>query len=423
MMRQTLLQTVLGALVAQWAVGGASLVASKEGGWPQWRGPRRDGICLETGLLKTWPEGGPKRRWTADNLGRGYSAPIITGGRIYITGDVGTELHVFALGLDGELLWTTPNGRAWRRNHQGSRSSCTVDGGQLFHMNAHGRVACFDPATGREQWHVDTLARFKGEPNTWGLSESVVVDGDRVIVTPGGNDAFMAALDRNTGKTVWKSNPLPSPRKEKMGYASPILFELKGKRLLVNVSQRQVVCVDADTGKLYWHHVHPTKYNANCSTPVLVGDAVFHTTPTGSGCILLKIIVDGDDVRYEQVWKGEMDNISGGAVFAKGYIYGSGQRNCTWTCIDPKTGKHLYDSKELVQGCLLYADDRLYVLSEKGMMALVKPGPERFEIVSSFRLASPKGRQGDVWTHPVVLDGRLYLRYHEKLHCYDIKAN
>jgi len=232
----------------------------------------------------------------------------------------------------------------------------------------------------------------------------------------------MAALDRKTGETVWKSDPLPQARKEKMGYASPILFELKGKRLLVTVSQRRVVCVDADTGKLYWHHEHPTKYNANCSTPVLVGDAVFHTNPTGSGCVMLDIQVDGDAVQYTQRWKGKMDNISGGAVLLDGRIYGSGQTNCGWTCIDPKTGEHLYDSKALAQGCLIYADERFYVLSEKGIAALVKPSPEKFEIVSSFRLASPKSKRPDAWTHPVILDGRLYLRYHDQLHCYDIKA-
>jgi len=399
---------------------GGVLVASEEAGWPQWRGPRRDGVCRETGLLQSWPEGGPKQLWAAKGLGRGYSSPIITGDSIYITGDVGKELHIFALSLDGKPKWRATNGRSWRRNHRGARASCIVDKGHLFHSNGHGRVACFDAATGKELWAVSTLERFAARINTWGLAENLVVDGDRVIVTPGGTKAFMAALDRKTGATVWASEPLPNPGREKMGYSSPILFTLGGRRLLVNLSQRSVVCVDADTGKLLWHFEHPTRYNASCATPVLVGDGVFHTNPSGSGGVLLRIGVEGEAVRAEPAWTCKMDNISGGAVAVGGYIYGSGHQNTGWVCMDARTGETKWESRELVQGSLIYADHRLYCLSERGAVALVKASPKAFEVTGRFRLTD--GRRRDVWAHPVILDGRLYLRYHETLHCYDIQA-
>ena len=400
--------------------GGGTLLASKEPGWPQWRGPRRDGVCRETGLLQSWPEAGPKRLWAADGLGGGYSSPIITQGTIYITGDVDKELHIFALTLDGKPKWRAKNGMAWTRNHRGARASCIYDKGRLYHMNGHGRVACFDPATGKELWAVRVLERFEARINTWGLAENVVVDGDHVIVTPGGKKAFMAALDRKTGATVWASEPLPNADREKMGYSSPILFTLGGRRLLVNLSQRSVVCVDADRGKLLWHFEHPTRYNASCATPVLVGDAVFHTNPTRSGGVLLRIHVEGEAVRAEPVWTCEMDNISGGAVAVDGHIYGSGEQNTGWVCMDARTGETKWESRELAQGSLICADRRLYCLSERGVAALVKASPKAFEIVGRFRLAD--GRRRDVWPHPVICDARLYLRYHDTLHCYDIRA-
>ena len=164
----------------------ATLIASPEQGWPQWRGPRRDNICDETGLLQQWPEEGPKLIWKISGLGRGYSAPIVTGGRIYIAGDVGDELHVFAFDLDGKQVWQAKNGRAWKGPSPGARASCTFSAGNLYHMNAHGRVACLDAATGREIWAVEVLERFEGKNITWALSENLLVDGNNVVVTAGG---------------------------------------------------------------------------------------------------------------------------------------------------------------------------------------------------------------------------------------------
>lgn len=394
------------------------LIASPEPGWPQWRGPRRDGISDEKGLLQEWPEGGPPLLWKASGLGRGWSSPIITRGTIYITGDVGDELRIFALDLEGKPRWQAKNGRAWKGSHPGARASCAVSGGRLYHMNAHGRIACLEADSGREVWTAGVLERFEGKNLTWAISECVLVDGSNVIVTPGGRKAFMAALDKKTGRTVWAGDPLPDPDTERTGYASPILFRHGGRRLLANLSLRSLVCVDADTGKVLWTFPMRTKHDASCSTPVYYEGNLFYALPTKAGGVMLRLATDGG-ARPEQVWACRMDNLSGGVIARDGFLYGSGEDNPGWYCLDARTGEEKYNSKELAQGSLIWADGRLYCLGERGEMALVKPGPEGFHIVSRFRLTD--GKDPDAWAHPVVLDGRLYLRYHDNLYCYDVR--
>jgi outer membrane protein assembly factor BamB len=436
MLRLTLWSSLLAAAVPGLCGEVGKLVASKEPGWPQFRGPRRDGVCDEKGLLQSWPEGGPKLLWTASGMGRGYSSPIITRGSIYITGDFGKELHVLALDMEGKLKWRAPNGSSWTRNYPGSRSSCTYDEGRLYHMNAHGRVACFDPATGSEAWAVNVCERFEGQPICWGLAEAVLVDGPRVIATPGGKKALMVALDKKTGATVWAAEPLMFDRTQKFGggdlpqpvraadqagYASPVLFGLGGRRHIVGCSSRHAFGVDADTGKLLWTFPMPTTWEVLASVPTLYKDCVFVTGPDGQGGKLLRLRVEGQSVRAEEVWTAEMDTCQGGVIAIGDVLYGSWYRHYSGMgCVDALTGKTLYRTNEVVKGSMVYADGRLYYLSEQGVMALLKPTPAGFEFVGRFNLTE-RGR-GDVWPHPVILDGRLYLRYHDKLSCYDVKA-
>ena len=412
------------------------LIPSAETGWPQWRGRRRDGISDETGLLATWPEGGPTLLWTASGLGRGYSSPIISGGRLYITGDVGADLAIFALDLAGKPLWQAKNGQSWRRSYPGARASCLFDEGRLYHMNAHGRVICLNPSDGKEVWVVDTFARFGGRRTMWGIAECLLIDGSRVIVTPGGTQAVMAALDKATGETVWTAEPLrferttrfggqklpqPMPDADKAGYTSPILFELGGRRLIAQCSARHAFGVDAETGKLLWTVPMPTRFEVLATTPALIGDAVFATGPDGHGGKLVRIQVDGDTATAEEVWRSELDTCQGCVIYVDGAIYGPRYRGRRgWICIDAKTGKQRYELNDLAKGSALYADGRLYCLSEEGEMALLEPTPEGFQYRGRFTLTPQKKK--DVWPHPVILDGRLYLRYHDTLHCYDIKA-
>jgi outer membrane protein assembly factor BamB len=415
---------------------GGQLIASPEPGWPQWRGPRRDGICTETGLLQSWPEGGPKLIWKVSGLGRGYSSPILTHGRIYLTGEVGEELRLFALNSEGRVVWQGKNGRSWTGPYPGARSCLAYRERRLFHMNAHGRVACLDPESGGEIWSVDVLERFGGKNITWALSECLLVDGQRLIVTPGGAGALMAALDVRNGETVWATKPLllgqsPSPAHQRVdqpageadqaSYASPILFSLGGRRHIVSCSLRHVFGVNADTGELLWTHPLPTRFLVIAATPVLCGDAVFVTAPDAGGGRLLRILSGEAGVGVEKLWSAPLDTCHGGLVLVNDTLYGSCYRVCKgWSCLDARTGEERAHTTEIAMGSVLYGDQRLYCLSQEGEMTLIKPRPTGFEFTGRFRLVSERVR--DAWAHPVILDGRLYLRFHETLFCYDIKA-
>lgn len=404
--------------------------------WPQWRGPLRDGVCMETGLLQQWPEGGPKLIWSITNLGRGYSSPIVVGKRIFITGDVGEELHLFALDTEGRQVWRATNRAFWKSPYPGARASVTFSDGRLYHLNAHGRVACLEAETGREIWSVNILERFGGTNIHWGLSECLLVDGARVIVTPGGRKGLMAALDQLTGETVWASEPLrlgesngpaqqraaePFGEVDGASYASPILFESGGRRMIVSCSLRHVFGVDADTGRLLWTRSLPTRYQVIATTPVRINDAVFVTAPDGQGGTLYRIRTQGSEVAVESIWRTELDACQGGAVYWNGALYGAMyRRKETWVSLDARTGTVKYQLEGLDKGPVLYADQRLYCVSEDGEIALLKPGAESFEQLGRFRFVS--GRKNDAWAHPVIANGRLYLRYNETLLCYDVKA-
>ena len=424
-----------------WAAGAAAgeLIASPEPGWPQWRGPRRDGVSGETGLLREWPEGGPREVWSVTGLGRGWSSPVIAGGRIFITGDTNDALVVRAFDLQGRPLWQATNGAAWTRSWPGARAACAVGGDRVFHMNAHGRVAAFDAATGREAWAVNVLERFEGENITWALSECLLVDGPRVIVTPGGAKALMAALEVRTGETVWQSEPLrlgaspseaharlaePAGETDGAGYASPILFRLGGRRHIVNCSSRHVAGVDADTGRLLWTRPMPTRYRVLAATPVFWRDSVFVTGPDGEGGRLFRIADGEGGVRVEAAWTSPMDTGQHGVTAVGERMYGPFYRQSDrWACVDMASGAVLYDTRDMSTGASIHADGRLYCVTQSGDVRLVEPGPSGFRPCGRFRLAPSSGKPvRDCWAHPVLLDGRLYVRHHDILRCLDVRA-
>jgi len=406
--------------------------------WPQFRGPTRDGISSETGLLQTWPEGGPKQVWQVGGLGKGYSSPIIVDGMLYITGDVGDDLVIFAFDLDGKLKWKAKNGRSWKKSWPGCRASCTWDDGRLYHMNAHGRVVCLAPETGAMNWTVNVFERFDAPNIRWGISECLLIDGDHVIVTPGGKKALMAALDKRTGQTVWASEPLhftrthrfgnkktdpidpPEPDVDKAGYASPSLLEVGGRRLILGCSARHLFCVDAEDGSILWKKGVYVRWEVIASMPAICGSSVFFTVPDEFGGMLWHVKADADSVTFEPAWQTSLDSCHGAMTLVDGRLYGAGHKKSKeWGCIEVATGKMLYSRGDLAKGCSAYADGRLYVLSEKGIVELIKPTDTGFETKGRFRLVQPK--QSDVWPHPVICGGRLYLRYHDTLRCYDIR--
>lgn len=393
------------------------LIASPEPDWPQWRGPRRDGISEEKDLLSSWPDGGPKLLWKIDGLGKGWSCPIIVGQRLYITGDVGNDLVIFALNRNGEVQWKVKNGRAWKNPYPGARACCVFSEGRLYNMNAHGRVVCLEAASGKELWAVNILERFDAKNITWALSECLLVDGPRLIVTPGGKKALMAALDKQTGRTVWTTEPLGDDR---TSHSSPILLRYAGRRLITSCSSAHGFGVDADTGKLLWTVPLKNPHGVNASTPIYGSGIVYYVTPYAEMGRAYRLVIDSETVTAEHIWTSGLDTVTGAAVLVDGVLYSAGYRESKWWfAVDWLTGETKYELKDFTTGAAIYADGRLYCLDEKGSAGLLKPGPDGLEIAGRFALVT--GNVRDAWTHPVLLDGRLYLRYHDTLFCYDVK--
>jgi outer membrane protein assembly factor BamB len=420
---------------AQWPMRGsaapppsARLIAASETGWPQFRGPRRDGICDERGLLQSWPEGGPQLLWTATNLGHGYSSPIIAHDQLFITGEAGGALRVYGLDLNGRRLWQATNGAAWSGPYPGARASVTCSDGRIYHENAHGRLACLDARTRREVWAVDLLERFGGQNLTWALSECVLVDEEAVYATAGGTETLLVAFYKQTGKVRWTSGPLFDTAGERglenASYASPILVQFGKRRLLIGCSLRHVVCADADTGRIQWTQRMPTTYSVLAMMPVLIGNAVFVTAPHGQGGKMLELLPPKSPdglVAVKELWTTRLDTLQGGVVPWQDKLIGSfysGRKG--WAALDTKTGEVLYDLPDTAKGAVLVADGRLYALCEDGWMLLLEPGEKSFELRGRFRLVEARSRDG--WAHPVIHNGRLYLRYHEALYCYDVRA-
>jgi outer membrane protein assembly factor BamB len=391
-------------------------IASAEPDWPQWRGPRRDEISDEKGLLPTWPAKGPRLLWKITGLGRGWSSPIVVRDRLYVTGDVNDDLVIFAFDLNGKPLWQAKNGRSWAGSYPGARACCVYSEGRLYHMNAYGRVACLKASTGKEIWAVDVLKRFRGANITWATCECLLVDGPRLIVTPGGKDALMAALDKTTGQTIWTTEPL---REDRTSYCSPMLFRHAGRRILSSCTSAHGFGVHADDGKLLWTVLLRSPYGVNITTPVYGENCIFFTTPYVYGtCYQLPSAEAGPQPKKS--WSTTLDTCTGTVLFVNGLLYGSGyHKHKSWLCMDWKSGEIRYESKELTTGAAVYADGRLYCLAEDGRAALLKPTPGKFEIAGQFQLLPEKVY--DAWAHPVLLHGRLYLRYHDSLWCYDVR--
>ena len=396
------------------------LIASPEESWPQWRGARRDGISNERGMLANWPSAGPRLLWKAEGIGRGWSSPIVTGEAVFITGDVGSNLVIFSFDPYGHLNWRSTNGLAWAGSYPGAQACCAFSQGVVYHLNAHGRAAALEARSGKELWAVDILQRFGGHELTWAFGECVLVDGPRMLVTPGGSKALMAALDKATGETVWASEPGGAPT-----YTSPILFRQGGRRLVANCSAEHGFGLDADTGKLLWTVPLANPHGVTCSTPVYGEGCVFYVTTDTVGGSLYRV-APGDSWAT-LLWKTPVDALTSSGVLVDGSFYTSGckkTKSLHWldwkigqerAALKLATGNSAYASVAMV--C---ADGRLYCQVQDGTVALLKPQSAGFEEAGRFQLVD--ARSGDAWAHPVLLHGRLYLRYHETLWCYDVRG-
>lgn len=401
-------------------LGAALAVAAAAGGaaeWPQFHGPRRDNLSTETGLLRQWPAEGPKLLWTAKGLGHGFSTVAIAGGLIYTTGNIGPDTVITALDLAGKPQWTAKNGPADKHDRPGARSTPTVDGDRLYHEGSHGDLACLEAKTGKALWSLNLLKKFGGRSPQWGLAESPLVDGNKLICVPGGPEAGVVALDKMTGETVWVCKETT----EKPGYASPVAIEFGGVRQYVTMMQKSVVSVRADTGKLLWQAPHVAFADETVSTPLFHDRFVVVSTLGPGGTQCFELSGQGDAIAAKKAWQTNvLNNHHGGVLLLDGYVYGSNVGS-KWVCLDLKTGKMAHAGDGVGKGSLTYADGMLYTYAENGgEVGLVKATPQGHEAASRFRV--PKGGSGPCWAHPVVCGGRLYLRHGDFLYCYDVQA-
>jgi len=392
--------------------------AGEERDWPQFHGPRRDNRSTETGLLRQWPPNGPPLVWTARGLGHGFATVALAGDAIYTSGDRGGKVVVTALDRNGRIRWQVDNGEAWEGSSPGSRGTPTIDGDRLYHENAHGQVVCLDAKTGKQLWRVNLLDEFHAKNINWGLAESVLIHGDRVICCPGGPEAAMVALDKHTGRTAWKS----ASAGDLAGYASPSLGEYQGLSMVFTLTSRAAIAVNANSGELLWRFEQVTPFDENIGMPICHDGHVLVSTRT-TGTALGKLRVDGKKASIGEVWRSKvLDNQHGGLVLLDGYVYGSSHVNSDgkWICLEWNTGKVMYVARGVGKGSLTYADGMLYTLSENRTLGLVPATPTGHEVVSQFKI--PAGGEGPTWAHPVVCGGRLYIRHSDFLYAYDIRA-
>jgi len=378
----------------------------------QWRGPNRDGKYPEKNLLKTWPAEGPELLWDFEGLGDGFSSVSVTTDKIYVTGATNGTGSLIALDLTGKLLWKKAYGTEWTISYLGSRSTPTVVGKQIYMVNAFGVIYCFDSDTGNKIWSLDYFKTFGGKNIEWGVAESPVIDGDRVIITPGGKNASIVALDRFNGRVIWKSKNYSEPS----AYCSPTIVTHNNNRLLLTMTQKHIVCLNADTGEFYWSHTHITEYDINPNTPYYKDGYVYCTSGYGTGSVMLQLSNDGK--RTKEVWANSyLDSKIGAFIEHDGYIYGSGDKKRDWQCLNWKTGERTFASRAIGKGNIIYADGMLYCYTEKGELALVKPDPTTFNIISVFKITKGTAQH---WAHPVIKDGRLYVRHGNALMAYSI---
>ena len=380
--------------------------------WPGWRGPQRDGKSPDTGLLKEWPAGGPELLWQVDNIGKGFSTVAVTGGTIYTTGDVGDKLVLFAFDLDGQPKWQVPHDAAWTKNHAGSRSTPMIDGGNLYLVSGHGLVGCYDAKTGQGKWSRQ-FREFNGGVPEWGYAESVLIFGNLAVVTPGGENCIVA-LDKATGRPVWSSQGFRAGAQ----YGSCYAFTYQGTPMITTGTQEGIVCVDPKSGRPLWSNPFSARNTANCPTPVFSDGHVFWANGYGKGGICLKLNVGRGAVQAEEAWTTrDMVCHHGCYVIQDGYIYGN--HSGGWVCLELKTGRKMWEESGVGKGSVCFADGMLYLFGEGGgRVGLATCSPQGMEMKGTFNVRG----EGPSWAHPVVIGGRLYIRYDTHLYCFNVRA-
>jgi outer membrane protein assembly factor BamB len=422
---------VLGLVLCLSALGYNNVTHATD--WPQWRGPNRDGVCTETGLLKSWPDDGPKLLWEITGLGPGYSSMSIVHGKLYTMGDVSLDSDKAQCVLAYDLathkrIWTAKVGPT--HSDGGPRCTPTINDGLAYAIGTSGDLVCLDARTGNMRWSKNLEKDFEGKNPGWKYSESPLIDGDKLLCTPGGKNAFIVALNKKTGELIWKCSMPDIGRKGKdeAGYSSIVISEACGIRQYVQLTNKGLIGAAAKDGRFLWGYNKIANSVANIPTPIVFGNFVFCSTAYNTGSALLELTAAGDGVEAKEVYflkANTLQNHHGGLVRVGDYIYGGhGHGKGAPTCIEAKTGKVMWQAKQPGGGsaAVLYADGNLYFRYEDNTMALIEANPQNYNLISMFKLPKKPGMSGPGWSHLVIVDGKLYVRHSDVLLVYDIKA-
>jgi outer membrane protein assembly factor BamB len=386
--------------------------------WPEHHGPGRTNISHEQGLLKKWPEGGPAKLLTYSQCGKGYSGVTIAEGMIFTAGDFGRDQKLVTLDMDGNLLWEARNGDAWRGASPGSRSTPTYSDGVLYHMNPAGRLAAYQAKSGKPLWVVDLKERFDARYGIWALSENVIVEGDKVLCMPGGPRGRVVALDKKSGKTSWANTQIG----HSAAYCSGVVVNHNGVRQLITMTQRSVVGVNVENGDLVWSAPYVPRSPQNALTPVYHNGYVFIACGHSSDGTLM--IINQASRTASVVWqRSDLDDCHSGALLVDGKLYGTSCRlgGKSFYCVDYLTGRTIKEDDTLGKVGITCADGMIYALNHQGTVYLIRIEDDGFEIVSRFDLT--RKPTNTYLAHPVICDGRLYLRGAGELHVYDIRRD
>jgi outer membrane protein assembly factor BamB len=387
--------------------------------WPQFHGPNRDNVSRETGLLQQWPKAGPPLAWKAEGIGHGFSSVAVASGKVFTAGDGEDSSYVFALNeSDGKPIWKSKLGRTGG-NYAGTRATPTIDGDLVYVLGQFGDLACYQAAEGKEVWRTNLNTKLGGHMMSgWGNSESIIIEGQHVLCTPGGKQGTLAALDKKTGEAVWRSKELT----DNAAYMAPVIAEIGGVRQAVVLTDQSVAGIAVADGKVLWRQDRPGQ-TAVIPTPVVKDNYVYVTSGYGVGCDLFKIIANGSSFKVETVYahNNVMENHHGGVILVNGFIYGHSDHG-GWTCQEFMTGKPKWqDNKILGKGTLSYADGRFYLRAEqRGTLMLLEADPEHH--VQRGRFEQPDRTNDAAWPHLVIANGKLYVRDQDLLLAYDVKG-
>ena len=403
--RIILLFAVLGFAAAPFTLAGPN-------DWPQWRGPNRDGISKETGLLKTWPEAGPKVLWKAPS-GDGYSGIVVANGRLYTMHSTRSEELVVCLdAATGKEIWRFISDNQVYENQfgNGPRSTPIVDGELVFTLGGNGKLNALNAKTGAKVWSHDLRSEFGGQIPTWGVSTSPLVDGEMLFVDVGGSGGNgLMAFNKKSGKVAWKSNSsLP-------GYSAPIAVAVNGIKQILFFTGTALISASPTDGKQYWSYTWRTSYDVNAATPVLISpDKVFISSGYNTGAAVLRMKAANGGVKIEEVWKSQvMRNHFASSVLVGDYLYGFDE--ATLKCININTQEEKWGKRGLGKGSLIYADGHLIVLSERGKLLLIEANP-----AEEIEKASAEVLRGRCWTVPTLANGKLYVKNQAEILCLDV---